>query len=77
MRENLARTVLDDDVAILTNRTSLLGVSLGSTGIGLGLKLVLLVRHPLSFSLFLTECEVLTGKEEEDEIERAEKRRGR
>jgi len=58
----LARAILDDDVAILTDGTSLLRVSLGSTGIGLGLKLVLLVRHPLSFSLFLIDCEVLKGQ---------------
>ena len=39
---NLARMVLDDDVAILANSTSLLRVSLGVSGIGLGLIVVLL-----------------------------------
>ena len=41
-RLNLARTVLDDDVAILANSTSLMRVSLGVSGIGLGLVVVLL-----------------------------------
>ena len=41
-RLNLARTVLDDDIAILANSTSLLRVSLGVSGIGLGLVVVLL-----------------------------------
>ena len=41
-RLNLARTILDDDVAILANSTSLLRVSLGVSGIGLGLVVVLL-----------------------------------
>ena len=41
-RLNFARTVLDDDVAILVNSTSLLRVSLGVSGIGLGLVVVLL-----------------------------------
>ena len=52
-RLNLARTVLDDDVAILTNSTSLLRVSLGGSGIGLGLEVVLLtVRHVVFFGGF-------------------------
>ena len=41
-RLNLARTILDDDVAILANSTSLLRVSLGVSGIGLRLVVVLL-----------------------------------
>ena len=50
---NLARTVLDDDVAILANSTSLLRVSLGGSGIGLGLEVVLLaVRHVVFFGGF-------------------------
>lgn len=43
---DLARAVLDDDVAVLTDGTGLLGVGLGGSGVGLGLEVVLLtVRH--------------------------------
>jgi hypothetical protein len=42
---NLARAVFDDNVTVLADGTSLLRVSLGSSGVGLGLEVVLLVRH--------------------------------
>ena len=42
---NLARTTLDDDVAVLTDGTSLLRVGLRGTGISLRLKMVFLIRH--------------------------------
>ncbi|MFS7972091.1 hypothetical protein Hanom_Chr09g00840691 [Helianthus anomalus] len=42
---NLASTILDNNVAALADGTSLLRISLGSSGIGLGFKLVLFVRH--------------------------------
>lgn len=42
---NLARPVLDDYVTVLTDGTGLLRVSLGSSGVGLGFKVMLLVRH--------------------------------
>jgi len=42
----LARTVLDDDVAVLADGAGLLRIGLGGAGVGLGLKVVLLgVRH--------------------------------
>jgi hypothetical protein len=42
---HLAWTVFDNYVSILTDGTSLLRISFGSTGIGLRFKLVLFVRH--------------------------------
>lgn len=42
---NLAGPVLDYDVAIFANGTSLLRESLGRSGVGLGVEVVLLVRH--------------------------------
>lgn len=42
---NLARAVFDDNVTVLADGTSLLRVSLGSSGVGLRLEVVLLVRH--------------------------------
>jgi len=42
---DLAGTVFDNYVSILTDGTSLLRIGFGSTGIGLGFKLVLFVRH--------------------------------
>lgn len=42
---NLAGPVLDDDVPILADRSSLLRVGLGRSGIGLRLEMMLFVRH--------------------------------
>ncbi|MFS8023422.1 hypothetical protein Hanom_Chr16g01451291 [Helianthus anomalus] len=42
---NLASTILDNNVAALADGTRLLRISLGSSGIGPGFKLVLFVRH--------------------------------
>lgn len=42
---HLARTVLDDDVAVLADSAGLLRISLGRAGVGLRLEVVLLVRH--------------------------------
>jgi len=50
-RKNLARAVFDDDVAVLANGAGLLRKGLGGAGVGLGLEMVLLVRHSLSSSL--------------------------
>ena len=41
----LARTVLDDDITVLADGTSLLRDGLGSTSIGLMLEGVLRIRH--------------------------------
>lgn len=45
MKINLARTSFNDDVAVLTDISGLLWVSLGGSGVGLRLEVVLLVRH--------------------------------
>lgn len=42
---HLAGTSLDDDVPVLADGAGLLRVGLGGAGVGLGLELVLLVRH--------------------------------
>lgn len=42
---NLAGTALDDDVTVLTDGAGLLRVSLGGSGVGLRLEMVLLVGH--------------------------------
>ena len=43
--KNLAGPALDDNVTILADGSSLLRISLGSSGVGLRLEVVLLVRH--------------------------------
>lgn len=45
IESNLARTAFDDNVSVLTDSPGLLGISFGSSGVGLGLELMLLVRH--------------------------------
>lgn len=42
---NLAGTALDDNVAILADGSGLLREGLGGSGVGLGLKMMLFVRH--------------------------------
>jgi len=42
---NLAGSLLDHDVRILTDGTSLLGEGLGRSGVSLGLEVVLIIRH--------------------------------
>lgn len=44
-RKDLARAILDDDVAVLADGTGLLRVGLGRSGVGFGLEMVLLVGH--------------------------------
>lgn len=44
-KANLARAILDDDMAILTDGAGLLRESLGGAGVGLVLESVLGVRH--------------------------------
>ena len=42
---NLARARLNDNVPVLADRASLLRIGLGGSGVALGLKVMLLVRH--------------------------------
>ena len=57
---HLAGSVLDYDVAIFANGSSLLRKSLGSSGVGLGVEVVLLVRHRCTgVSLFLVSHTVV------------------
>lgn len=52
---DLAGTRLDDDIAVLADGSSLLRVSFGGTSVGLGLEVMLFVRHDSClFSLSLS-----------------------
>lgn len=45
----LARTAFDDNVTVLTDSTGLLREGFGGTSVGLGLEVMLLVRHGFLF----------------------------
>lgn len=45
---DLAGTILDDNVAVLTDGAGLLRVGFGSTGVSLRLEVMLFVRHAFS-----------------------------
>ena len=69
----LAGTAFDDDVTVLTDGTGLLRVGFGGSGVGLGLEVVLFVRHvypPLSLSLEVAEK--FTDSSERKQIEERE-----
>lgn len=64
-KRDLARPPFDDYVAIFADSAGLLRVSLGGAGIGLRLKLMLLVRH----SFFLSQlCFAVSRKTFSDNI---------
>lgn len=73
--DDLAWTILDNDVSVFADSAGLLRISLGSSGIGLWLEVVFLVRHDDSLiqlysthwfnSVYLeTDCDVRESRVE-------------
>lgn len=76
---NLARSVLDNDVTVLTDGAGLLRVSLRSSGVSLGFKVMLLVRHDCFFPRASKgkEENLLIGRERKGESKREKEREQR
>lgn len=60
---NLAGAVLDVDVAVFADGTGLLRVGFGGSGVGLGLEMVLLVRHGGGYWRRLMDLEKMKSRE--------------